>query len=442
MTRVVDNYTIKPTIVNTFSVAYNMNPAVQKPTNAIDPSTYGFTTGVGLFPELEYGSSVNGVGFTWPGAAWDLYMDFASWNYADTLVWQKGRHSIKFGAQWTAQLLDAANYTENEQYYSFASNTGGPTDNGLTPYVGSGLEAMLLGDVNASQLYIRNGYYPRQKYLALFAQDDFKVNSKLTLNLGLRWDLTLPGHMASGKWENWNLNTVNPNWGSNPGAWEFSKNSGTTFENYIPLYQFGPHLGGAYQVNQKLVARASYGLSYVPLGAFSSGGADQYPATQDPDAIGTNMVQATLPGTYSFNWDQGYPGVTITPPQNSTATQFGDASFVQNINPNILRLGRVNSFYAGTQYEIAKNVVLDTRYLGTFGSNLHDYGRGHDISWTPDYATYNAVLQAGQINTTIASAADAATVSAASGVNVPLPLPRLQRSSLGSARALSPGRPA
>ncbi len=421
MLRVVDNYSFKPTLINSFSVAWNLNPSEQTPINHIDPTTYGFTTGVGVFPYVGFGNNVNGIGYSYLGANWDLYMNLDSYNYADTVAWQAGRHSMKFGVQWTAQQLNSATNTLNEQAYKFQSDTGSPTDPGLTPYVGSGLSAFLLGDVNLGVLTQRNGYYPRQKYLALFTEDDFKVNPKLTVNLGLRWDLTLPGHMASGKWENFDINVTNPNWAPYNGAWVFSQNSGTTFENYVPLYQFGPHLGAAYQVTHKLVARASYGLSYVPLSALTSGGADNYPANQDPLAVGSNRVQTSVEGAYTFNWDGGYPGQTISPPQNSTATSFGDATSMMYINPNMLKLGRINSFYAGFQYELARNVVLDTRYLGTFGNGLHDYGRGTDVSWPTNWSQYNAVLQAGRINTQISSAADAAAVSAASGVTVPYP---------------------
>jgi hypothetical protein len=417
MARVVDNYSITPKLINTFSADWNLNASDQVPTNKINPTDYGFTTGAGVFPLLEYGAGVNGIGFSWLGSDWDLYMNFNSYNYADTVAWQLGRHDVKLGAQWEAQQLNSANYTLNEQYYSFPSDTGGPTDPGLTPYVGSTLSAFLLGDVNSSQLYLRNGYYPRQKYMALFAQDDYKVNLRLTLNLGVRWDLTFPGHMENGKWENWGINAVNPNWAPYTGAWVFSQNSGTTFEKDMIYHQLGPHIGADYRLTNKLVARASYGLFYVPLGAFSSGGADYYPANQDPDAIGTNLVQSTVPGGYSFDWDQGYPGTTIQPVQNSSDTLFGDAGRAMYIDPDYLELGHTQTFYAGIQYELAKNMVLDARYLGTYGGGLHDYGHGVDASWPANWGQYSNLLQAGKINSYISDAADAASVG------VPYPYP-------------------
>lgn len=417
MARVVDNYSIKPTLINTFSVAWNVNQSEQQPTNDVDVSKWGFTWNQPAFPLVYLLNSTNGVGFTSFGENWDLYMDFNSYNYADTLLWQKGRHNIKFGWQWTAQQLNAGNFVHADNDYFFASDAGGPVDPGLTPYVGSSFATMMLGLVQQSDIYPHNLYNPRQKYMSLFTQDDFKVTPKLTLNLGLRWDLTLPGHMSSGAWENFDPTVTNPNWAPYKGAWVFSQNSGTTFENNVPLYQFGPHLGAAYSVSNRLVARASYALSYVPLGAFSSGGADYYPANQDPLNAASAVLINNVAGGWNFQWDGGFPGTPTQPPHGTSTTAFGDAGTVMYINPNMLKLGRVNTYYAGIQYELAKNVLLDTRYLGSFGNGLHDYGRGHDASWPTNWSQYNALLQSGQINAPVNNAGQAATLG------VPYPFP-------------------
>jgi outer membrane receptor protein involved in Fe transport len=113
--------------------------------------------------------------------------------------------------------------------------------------VGNGFSSFMLGAVFNANLGIPQFSHPRQKSFDLFVQDNFKVTSRLTLNLGVRWDVTLPGHYQAGQWENFDLTAVNPAWAPYPGAWEFSKNSGTTFQTNNDLHQFGPHIGGAYQ---------------------------------------------------------------------------------------------------------------------------------------------------------------------------------------------------
>ncbi len=416
-TRVIDTYSFKPTLINTFAIGYDYMPSDQAPENRTDVTSYGLPAG-SIFPQVSFqsinsnnvsGGGVNGVNFSGIGAGWDLYMRFQAFHYQDTVAWQKGRHSFAFGGEWTANLLNSANYTLGEQGYTFQSDTGGPVDPGLTPFVGNSMANFMAGDVNFAQLYQRNGYYPRQKTIDLFAQDDIKLTPSFTLNLGITWNDTLPGHMASGNWENFSPSVTNPNWAPYGGAWVFSRNSGTTFENNT-YQKFGPHVGGAYQLRSKMVARASYGLFYVPLSAFSSGGADYYPANQDPLAVGLNQELTNVVGGSVYNWSNGYPGKTILPVQNSTATTFGDSNRPMYIAPDTLNLGRVQTFYAGIQYEVAKNVVLDARYVGNRGGNLHDYGHSVDQSWPTNFSQYSSLLAAGNINAQVNNVRDAAAL--------------------------------
>lgn len=418
MSRIVDNYTFSPTLINTLSFGYGMQPSVQAPKAKINTSQYGFNEGSTTFPDLVF-QDTNGANFT-PlyNTNWDLYEVWNAFDYSDTVVWQKGRHSLKFGGQWHDQQLNAGVYTQHEMQFNFNSNEGGPSDPLATPFVGSGFANMMLGDVNSANLAEANIQDPRQKSFALFAQDDFKVNPNLTLNLGLRWDVTLPGHMANGTWENFDTTVTNPNWAPYAGAWVFSKNSGTTFETETPLHQFGPHIGGAYKLTPKLVARASYGLFYIPLGAFSSNAGDTWPANQNPLDYGINQVLS--PGNsvtgIAFNWDNQYPGQTVLPPQNSTATAFGDEGWLMYIEPNMLKLGHTQNMYAGIQYEVARNVLLDVRYVGNRGGGMHDYGHSTDQSW-PSWGQYQPLLAAGTINSQINDASDAAALG------VPYPYP-------------------
>ncbi len=416
-TRIIDTYFIKPTLTNTFAIGYGLQQSPQVPKNHTDVSSFGLPAG-NIFPNINFqstnannvgGSGVNGVATTSIGAGWDLYMNYNAYHYQDTLAWQKGQHSLAFGGEFTANILNSANYNQGEQQYNFQNYTGGPVDPSLTPWVGSSFANMMLGDANFGQLFQRNVYYPRQKTISLFAQDDIKVTPKLTLNVGLNVNETLAGHMANGKWENFDLTATNPNWAPYKGAWIFSQNSGTTFENnnYI---KFGPHFGGAYQVTSKLVARASYGLFYIPLGAFSSGGADYYPANQDPLNAGLNQELTNVVGGTVFNWSNGYPGTTIFPVQNSTATTFGDSNRPMYIAPDTRNLGHTQTFYAGVQYGFEKNMVLDVRYVGNRGGNLHDYGHSVDQSWPLNFNQYQSLLLAGKINAPISNAADAAAL--------------------------------
>lgn len=445
MYRIVDNYTLSPHLVNTFAIGYSRQPTVQLPPVTVNPSDYGFNVPSVVFPTISYGNAVNGVGYAGTSTAVDAIYTYNAWHLQDTMAWQSGRHGFKFGGTLLTQGLNSE-FGGNVQQYNFQSDTGGPVDPTLTPWAGSGFANFMLGDIGGTSggtvadTQISNVSYPRRKTLAFFAVDDFKATTKLTLNLGLRWDLGLPGHDATGRWENFDINAQNPLWGNYKGAWVFSPSSSTTFETNNDFRQFGPHLGFAYQMKPKLVLRASYGLYYVPLGDFTTGYGPAFPANQTPLAFGSSTITDNAEGSIAFNWDNGYPAswqgqtLPVYAPQNNTATTFGVWNYPMYIDPNLLHLGHDQTWYLGGQYELARNLLLDVRYEANRGGNLHDYGRSSYINYA-DFSQYQPLLTSGNIYTTVNSPASAAAVSASCNCNVPYPYPNF---SGPAAAAISP----
>ncbi len=404
--RVVDNYTLTPNLLNTVGLGYSSTQYTQVPVNQVSSAAaYGFNADGAAFPTISFNSS-NGVGEQNLGTSVYSYQNYYGYHFQDTVAWQHGNHSYKFGGQLFLQGLNSS-YGGNIQNYTFSSVTGGPTDTAVTPYVGSALANLLLGNVQSASQNIPYPTYPRQKYITAFAQDDWKVNPKLTLNVGLTWDFTFAGHQAAGHWTNFDLTQQNPLWGNSKGAWTFAQNSGSTFQTDNSFHQFGPHLGGAYQVTNKLVARANYGLYYVPLGEFNSGYGYGFPSQQAEFWTGTNTVPNSVPGATAFNWSNGYPGQTVLLPRTLSQTSFGYDNPL-SISAKTLHLGRTQNFYAGIQYELAKNIIIDTRYMGTRGSDLHDNPESVGVNY-PDFATYSRLLTSGHINDTISNAGQAAT---------------------------------
>ena len=412
--RVVDNYTITPNLLNTIGLGYSSTQYTQVPVNQVaSASTYGFNADSVAFPTIGFSSS-NGIGEQNLGTSVDSYQNYYGYHFQDTLAWQHGNHSYKFGGQVFLQGLNSS-YGGNIQNYNFSNVTGGPTDTSLTPYVGSAFANLMLGNVQSASQNIPYPTYPRQKYIDGFAQDDWKVNSRLTINAGVTWIFTLAGHQADGHWTNFDMTQQNPLWGSSKGAWTFAQNSGSTFQTDNSLHQFGPHLGGAYQITNKLLARASYGLYYVPLGEFNAGYGYGFPSQQGEFWTGTNTVPNSIPGATAFNWGNGYPGQTVFLQRSITQTSFGYDDPLY-ISPKTLHLGRAQNFYAGIQYELAKNIILDTRYMGSRGSDLHDNPESVGMNY-PGFNTYSQLLTSGHINDTVSNVGEAA----AAGVPYPYP---------------------
>jgi hypothetical protein len=172
-------------------------------------------------------------------------------------------------------------------------------------------------------------------------------------------------------------------------------------------------VGGAYQLTNKLVARASDGLYFVPLGEMNSGFGYNFPSQQAEFWTGTNTVPSAAPWLTAFNWNNGYPGQTQMLSRTITQTSMGyDQPYY--ISPKTLHLGHAQNFYGGLQYEMAHNLSWDMRYVGTRGGALHDSPESVGINY-PDFGTYSKLYMSGHVNDQICNAAEAAAD------NVPYP---------------------
>lgn len=109
----------------------------------------------------------------------------------------------------------------------------------------------------------------RFKALSPSVDDNWRVNSKLTLNLGLRWDILTPYHEVQNRWSFVNLNETNPATGT-PGAMQFAGNGSYSCHCTTPVKMYwgnlGPRLGLAYSLNDKTVLRAAYSTMYSHSG--------------------------------------------------------------------------------------------------------------------------------------------------------------------------------
>jgi hypothetical protein len=363
--RLSDSHTFTPSLLNVASAAYNRYWNGNSAFATGDwPNQLGFgETGAHNFPQISFGGARNGVAETGIGNGWTNYYVGQTYILNDTLSWVHGRHTVKFGAEGWHQLITSDTGHGGLQFTFDPDQTGAPT----APYkndVGFGFASFLLGDVNKASEGVGLQQHGRRNSAALYVQDDWRVNPKLTLNVGLRWDVTMPFTEADGRWANYSTNVKNPALGIN-GVLQFANSGSKSFEGNIDYKQFGPHVGFAYQVTNKLVARASYGILYVPIGTNYWEGV---PYGYAPGYRGTNVVNQTSDFSPAFNWDKGYPGVYAAP---SKDTSFLNCCAV-NIDPHSLSQGYTHQYNAGVEYAINKDVKLSANYVGNRGERLHD----------------------------------------------------------------------
>jgi hypothetical protein len=164
----------------------------------------------------------------------------------DTFSIVKGRHTIKFGADLRREALDVLNPPNPTGSFGFA--TTGSNASGVTAS-GNALASLLLGQVNAFTIDIQKQVIQERAHIAeFFVGDDWKVSTRLTLNLGTRYTLNFPSTEVHNQGAVFNLQTQ---------VLDFPHTA-----RKLAWGDFGPRVGAAFRVAENWVIRSGYGLVF------------------------------------------------------------------------------------------------------------------------------------------------------------------------------------
>jgi hypothetical protein len=180
-------------------------------------------------------------------------------NFTDQLAWVKGRHNLKFGFTYmnvSYRRIDCNNCAGSVDFSAAA--TGNPSVSGQT---GIQFASFLLGLPSGGGFNFGADIDFRYKYYAGYIQDDFKLNNKLSLSLGLRYDVSIPRREKDLQNSNFNPNIPNPGAGGILGALEFASKDNPVLLD-VRKNAFAPRLGFSYQLNQKTVIRGGGAIMY------------------------------------------------------------------------------------------------------------------------------------------------------------------------------------
>ncbi|HEU0123548.1 MAG TPA: TonB-dependent receptor, partial [Bryobacteraceae bacterium] len=231
---------------------------------------------------------------------------------------------------------------------------------------GNSFASFLLGlpnDVQFSTLpypdpWIKYGYH------AGFFQDDWRVTPKLTLNLGIRYEVPIGFHMANYQFSMVDLNLPNAAAGGLPGAMIYAGNGvgRTGTKRFYPtdFSNLGPRAGFAYQLTSKTVLRGGYGIFYQTLG--NGGCGCQLGFGGIPGQILGNGVEAALQWDTGFRIPQGAKPPFIDP----TAFNFQN---VDHLGDNFGKAPRVQNWSFNIQHEV-KKFLIDIGYVGNRATRL------------------------------------------------------------------------
>jgi hypothetical protein len=400
MSQLKHTWTIKPSLINQLSFGFSR--LFVPITNATIDGDYPNKAGLRGLPAGEAASSFPEVSFAGPNAptqwrgtnARAFTEALNTYTVQDNAQWLHDKHSFTFGFQ--GQRLDA---NERERAYgslatfAFSNLTTagfiatGPRTGTLDTGSGNAYASFLLGQLSSTNIIQDSivGTSGRFFNAAWWASDDYKFSPKLTLNLGLRYDLMLPYRESHDVWSFFNPTLPNPAASGYPGALEFVGNGPNSCHCRTPIKTYsgmlGPRLGFAYSPIPKLVVRGGYGILYSRRGAVGGRG-----GARNGTGLTGFSANVSFQGANNFdpafNWNNGIPvypqppifdpslnaGFTTTRPSASGVT-YGD--FDLGGHPP-----RYQDWNFGLQYALTNAMTVGLAYAGSNGHFLGGGGRG------------------------------------------------------------------
>jgi len=272
-----------------------------------------------------------------------------------------GRQSLKTGYEYQSinTEIDDFNpkYGTDSYSGSFSRPVGVTTSNNLY-----NLADFLFGARSSYQLNNAIIVNYRQRMHFAYLQDDFKVNSKLTLNLGVRYEFATP------QWEDKNLLA-----NFDPATTTLIRASdGSLYDRALvdPDYNnWAPRFGFAYNLLDRTVVRGGYGISYIH---FNRLGGENLLAFNGPNIVGNGISQQPSQGLCTGNnfincfrkTEQGYPEGFVSPEQYNPITAR------VNFTPRDTRTAYVQSWHLSVQRDLPWRFLLDLAYVGNRSNKL------------------------------------------------------------------------
>ena len=299
-------------------------------------------------------------------------------DYATTgnVYLQRGRHGLKFGGDFRNIFFnEGQNSTPAGNFQFNRGYTQGPTPTQASSSSGFGLASFLLGAPASGSVNIVNRISTHGVYYAAYAQDDWLVNDRLTLNLGLRWDVSV------GDTEKYNrLAYFNPTEQSPLGIPNLMGDLDWVGQNNPKSQQatrwlnFGPRFGFAYKLTPKTVARGGYGIFFLPR-HIAGNGAGAVEAVRTTTMV-ASLDNGVTPYNYISNpYPQGLlPALNDRNPLANIGTSFSapEHSFVD---------GYSQAWSFGVQRELPHDIVVDVHY---WANKITHLPQSFNIDQLPD----------------------------------------------------------
>ena len=397
-------HTFSARVINEFRLGYNrINSHRLQPFSNTDVSGQLGLKGVPFSPGFGGLPSMCFVNYSCIGAS-DFLPSIEKQNsyvLNENLIWAHGRHSMKFGTELRFEQFTMGQISAPRGDLSFGqdftANPALPVNGDGSTSGGEDIASFLLGVPDGANIVNKHIPDYHRKIFAFFGQDDFRVSDRLTLNLGLRYELFRP--VTDGK--------------NQMASFDFGSDTlivpkGQTAEltptisSFLPIMRngspslvnpdyrtFAPRIGFAYKLKEPLVLRAGYGIFYGgqesgPFSfpspgfnppyflsqSFSSPCGSPVPAnanSADPGNCAIGLKENDSSQMVANFWAQGFPANSLSDPNNP---------LLYSIDRNI-RTPMMQQWHLGLEYQLPSQTVLGVSYAGSHGTHLYGFYNGN-----------------------------------------------------------------
>lgn len=349
---------LSPSMVNEFRFSWSKSDSdavhqafgIAPPAAATIPGSITNPVVAGGFPGITIDGFFGGSGLGRLGSP-DFLPKFQHTNqfeFVESLSWLRASHSFKFGVDIIAPMKN--------QYYDVPAGRGSLRFR--NSFTGNPMGDYLLGYVADFQL--SNVWVVEQRHWSsmFYVQDDWRVNSKLSLNLGLRYDFITPALEANNAQTNFNP--------AGGGSLVFAK-AGSLEERGLvksDKNNFAPRAGFAYTLNEKTVLRGGWGIFY---NLFDRVGSEDQLALNLPGLNNSTVTQTS--GSPVFFLRQGIPASFLVAPNLDPAAGQLRTKRIRAVANDAPKTTLQQASF-GFQRELIKGLVLTSDFVYTRGTNL------------------------------------------------------------------------
>ena len=280
--------------------------------------------------------------FATVGGPNNIPQDFVNntYNWADQVIYVKQAHTLKFGVDIRRIQQNSLSISNGRGLFAFTASSSAPTTGFAMADLLLGYPTSTTNNPFAPKIYIRTSGF------AVYVQDDWKASSRLTLNLGFRWELPTPFVSANNQLSNFNT--------SNGTIIVAAVNGAPRNIIQYDYSKLMPRVGLSYSPNAKTVVRGGYGIYGGLLPTFSPIGNLYYnPPMRNPQTFQSSATVANA--------------LTLASPFPTTVAA-GTAT-ITAIDPNFL-IPYIQQYGLGIQRQLTPNTLIDVSYFGSKGTHL------------------------------------------------------------------------